>query len=244
MKKLIIMMVLGILLISMASAVVQFSQTDYYPVGFNHTTRTHASLFWYEGTYYGITDYIPDDEILEVYVGYSLYPQTWNTQNNDYEIVNCTFYINYFENLENQSYVMYSETITGEESDVLDKKYFVRLKNKDGFTSDIDCYFEDDDKRILDIPAEMVIVTPSYECKACQYYEWTLLQRDIEKARIIGENRVSVWDNIKGVVNLNYEVILAIFWFILILIALMGGGLIFVGIYWIFIYLRRLARDI
>lgn len=228
------------LLLNLSSAIITYQQKGIY-LNDSHTTRIHSLVFRTEGSYMGISDRISSDELLEVYVKYSLYPQTWNTQNPDYSINNCTFTINYFEHLSNISQEIYTRTINYSDTDVYDDKYFIKLKIGDGFTSDIDCYFQNTTSRILETPSEMIIVSPSWECKACQYYEWTILQRDIEKTQLVGRNSVTIWDFIKELITLNFEIILALFWLLLFIIFLGGIGLLFLGLYWAFLWVRNLA---
>lgn len=234
---------LALLIIQSASAVVSFYQETIFPSSSTHITRTANSVFWVYGSYGGSKDIIADDNLLEVEIDYSMYPKTWNEKNINYEIENCTFTINYFENKLNQSYVFYNETIDKTMSDVMGKKYFVRLNQKDGISVFMDCYFKDPSKRVLTIPIELDIKLPTYECKSCLYYNWAVQQRSIEKAKVVGNNAVTIWDYIKEMISLNFEIILALFWLLIMIIFLGAIGLIFIGLYWAVLFLRHLARS-
>ena len=94
----------------------------------------------------------------------------------------------------------------------------------------------------LDMPFQQQIVMPTWECKACQYYEWSLVEINIEKAKIIGENVVDTSKYIKKLFMLNFEILLALFWVLIILLLFAVIGMVFSGIYWIYIYLRSLVR--
>lgn len=255
MKKKITMISFGILLallmLSLASAVVSHYQEILKYSQDDHITRRVLSVFWVEGDLLSgsfgngaVRDEINSDELLEVEIDYSIYVQKWNTQNYDYAIENCTLTINYFENKGNGSYVFYERTINKTDSDVLDDKYFVRLNQKDGISVFMDCYFQDADKRSLITPTELSIKLPTYECKTCQYYEWSVQQRSIREAEIVGGNSVLIWSYIQEFLTFNFEIILALFWFMVIIITLMASGFIFLGIYFLFIFLRKIARDI
>lgn len=243
--------ILALLLISLVSSVTDhYQEVILYPEN-EHITRRVVSVFWlgfdFDSGFLGsgaVNDEITSDELLEVEIDYSIYIQRWNSANYNYAVQNCTLTINYFENKANESYIFYERTITKDDADILGDKYFVRLNQKDGLSAFMDCYFIDEDSRILDTPTELSIKLPTYECKTCQYYEWSVQQRDIGKARTIGENSVSVWNYIKKVIDLNFEIILALFWLILILMAIGGFGLVFFGIYWLFLYLRKISREI
>jgi len=234
---------LALLMINSASAIVQYAQRKSFPTNTTHITRTHASLFWSKAEIFA-TDNIRDGDLYEVYVQYSMYPKTWKEENYDYRVENCTLTINLFETLLNYSYPVYEETLTSEDNDIYNKKYFARLNKGDGFTADMDCYFFNDSLKIYDTPTELLIVTPSWECKECQFYEWSVQQRNIAKAELLGANTVTVWGYIKELGTLNYEIFLAVFWLILILIAIGGMGFVFLGIYWCFLFLRKIAKGI
>lgn len=245
--KLITLIIAFLLLANLSSAVVSFYQETIELPDDEHITRTANSVFWIAGAFPTdptVKDVITSDDLLEIEIDYSIYPQTWNDRSPDYEIENCTLTINYFENKLNQSYVFYEETVNKNESDILGKKYFVRVPQKDGISVFMDCYFANASQRILDTPTELTVRLPTYECKACQYYEWNVEQRDIAKAQTIGNNTVTIIDYIKEFFILNFELLLAVFWFILILLLFAGVGLIFIGMYGLFNWLRKIAREL
>jgi len=247
-NKIVMFAVVFLLLLNLSSALVSFYQEISYPFPSTHTTRISNSVFWVEG-WYGdypniVKDEIKDEDILEIEIDYSMYPKSWNAVNIGYEITNCTFTINYFAQKSNQSYVYYQETITGNDTDVMAKKYFVRVPMKDGISTWMECYYADETKRSLLTPTELDVKLPTYECKSCQYYEWSVQQRQVVKAQVIGENVVDVWTYIKELVILNFEIFIALFWFLMILILLVALSMIFIGIYYLFLFLRKLAMEI
>jgi hypothetical protein len=235
---------LALLIIQSVSAIVSFYQETIFLPDNPHITRTTNSVFWILGKYDGVKDIITDDSLLEVEIDYSMYPKTWNEKNINYEIENCTLTINYFENKLNESYVFYNETISKTDADLMGAKYFVRVPQKDGISVFMDCYFNNTSSRILSTPTELDIKLPTYECKSCQYYNWVVQQRSVEKAKVVGNNAVTIWDYIKELISLNFEIILALFWLLIIVIFLGAIGLIFIGIYWGFLWLRHLAKGI
>lgn len=251
-----------LLLLNLSSAIVSYYQETTLVYDNPHIVRNSNSVFWIDGIInivsptnwwdflfpdeppQKVKDEITTDELLEVEVDYSMYPQSWNNVSIGYEIANCTFTINYFAQKSNQSYVIYEETVTSEDADVMGKKYFVRLPVKDGISTFLDCYYIDETKRSLLTPTELDVKLPTYECKSCQYYQWSVEQRQIQKAKIVGENSVSVWAYIKGLVVMNFEIIIALFWFFLILVLLIAISLMFLGVFYLYLYLRKLAMEI
>lgn len=262
-NKIILFAVAFLLLLNLSSAIVSVYQQTSFPSASTHITRTSNSVFWIYGYYnietppnwwdflfppvltsQAVRDEIKSDELLEVEIDYSMYPQSWNAVNTGYDITNCSFTINYFAQKLNQSYVFYEEVVTENDTDVMAKKYFVRLPQRDGISVFMDCYFENESKRGLITPTELSIKLPTFECKSCQYYEWSVQQRQIVKAKLVGNNVVSIWSYIKDFVELNFEIILALFWFFLIAVLLIGISLMFIGIYYLFLFLRKLALEI
>jgi hypothetical protein len=120
----------------------------------------------------------------------------------------------------------------------------VRVPQKDGITAWMDCYFVNESARQLITPTELSIKLPTYECKSCQYYEWSVQQRHIAKAQIVGDNVVSVWGYIKTFIELNFEIIVALFWFLIIIITGVTISLFFIGIFYLFLFVRNMARNI
>lgn len=242
--KLISFAVVFLLLLNLSSAFVSFYQTRELSLVNPHQTRISNSVFWYEGQFEGVKDAITSDNLLEVEIDFSMYPQSWNTANPNFTIENCTLTMNYFESKLNNSYILYTTTTTKNDIDIFGDKYFVRLPQKDGISVFMDCYFTNESNRVLDTPTELSIKLPTYECKSCQYYNWLKDTRSVEKAKIVGRNAVSTWEYIRELVSLNFEIILALFWLLMILIFVGAIGIIFIAIYWVFLYLKNLSKRI
>ena len=240
MKNKIITLMLGILLlVTMANvSAVQYFQTKSF-IG-NDTTNLYASVFWDFGEL--TKENIKGGNPLQTYVLYNIYPSYWNLANPDYAVQTCNMTIRFFQYMDNSSRIIYNKEYTGATDDDPNAKYFVKLNKGDGYSVDVTCQFSGIRPDSLDIPADFSIVTPTWECKACQFYEWSLLEQDIAKAKVIGENTKDVVGFIKQLILLNFEIVLALFWLILIAVSFMGTSLIFVGIYWMFLYLRKVTK--
>lgn len=236
MKNIITIMLVFLLLISSVSAV-QYHQQRLYRDD-NLTTRIHSFVLWTDTIY--ADDYIKGDGNLEFYVWYNIYVKSWNSKTPDYEVESCNFFVRYNSNLGNESQVLINETYTENDEDLLNAKYFVTLEKGESALIDIDCKFKNN--RNIDTPADFNLVFPTWECKACQFYEWSVLERDIIKAEIIGANTIDVMEYIKDLVYLNFEIWIMLFWVILIQTALIPMSLIFVGIYFLFLTLKRIIK--
>jgi len=73
-------------------------------------------------------------------------------------------------------------------------------------------------------------------------YKWNLLEQQTAVTKNVGDNTLEVFDFIKKLVYLNFEILIAIFWLIMIGFVFLAFSLIFTGIYWLFLYLKRVAR--
>jgi len=241
MKNQIMLLMLGIILLTSIANVsaVQYFQDRYF-VG-NDTTRVHASLFWDIG--YLTPDHVTGGNKLQTYIYYNIYPADWNSQNAlNYSVQYCNIQINFFKEMDNSSTLIYNATYTSATDDIYNAKYFVELEQNDGYTADIDCKFAHQRPSRLELPADFSMVTPSWECKACQMYKWNLLEQQTAVTKNVGDNTLEVFDFIKKLVYLNFEILIAIFWLIMIGFVFLAFSLIFTGIYWLFLYLKRVAR--
>lgn len=208
----------------------------------NGTIQNHLVLFYSKG-HFGITDdYISGNNPYEVYFLYNIYVQKWNNDNPNYRVSKCDFIINYYGKLQNTSITLVNVSYNQSTADIMNGKYFVKLFDGDGVIADEICYFENESYNELYLPAEMQIVTPSWECKACQFYEWSLIERDVTKAQAIGDNVVVVSGYIKKLFLLNFETWLALFWLFLILMIFVAISFIFVGVYWLYLYLNNIMK--
>jgi len=174
----------------------------------------------------------------EFYFWYDIYISNWNKMNPDFFVDWCNFTIRQYPSLSNVSAFTYSNLFT---EDYNNAKYFLRLDDGDTAYADIECHFNSTNHSLY-IPATLQVVTPTWECQACQYYEWTLVERNIVKAREVGDNIVDVFDGMKNIISLNFEIWLAFFWIVLIVVAVHSTGLLFIGIIWLFAYMKNLIK--
>jgi hypothetical protein len=187
----------------------------------------------------GVDDFIKSNNAFEGYVWYSVYIQKWNNDNPDYQFEYCNLTIEQSTAVTNYSEV-YSINYTDADADVINAKYFVQLPDRSCATAYVRCKYEPFANRSgLDIPVNLNFVTPSWECKACQFYEWSLIEGDVVKAQEIGENVVQVSSYIKKLFLLNFEIWLALFWIFLILMIFVAIGMIFLLIYWLYLLMKR-----
>ncbi len=246
MKRLIIIM-MGILLmasmINLVDAEIQFFQQKLVNrnpsasgnpnESLTNTTTIHAFLDFKKET----NDFIKGDAPLEFYIQFDITIDTWNAVNPDFSVDTCNFTTRTFSGIQNAT-LDFNQVFTG---DNINDKHFVRLKSGELWVADIDCHFNGKNTS-LQIPANMQIVTPTFECKACQFFKWTQVEADIIKAESIGNNVVDVTNIIKEFIRLNFEILLTLFWIVLIVIAVHSTGLLFLGMIWMLGYLKSFTK--
>lgn len=189
-----------------------------------------------------VADYVSGNNPYEVYLLYNIYPKQFNIANPLQKVDNCNWVIYYWAKSSSNAVVVLNETYTEQTGDVSNAKYFMRLYDGDSLMADQICKFEDNTFDELSLPAEMQIVTASWECKACQYYEWSVQNKNIVKAKSIGENIVEISGYIKKFFKLNFEIWLSLFWIFLILMIFVALGFLFLSVYWIYKYLSGVIR--
>ena len=251
-KQIYLMLMIAIILfvipINLADARMTYWQTKYVSpfisnnITYNNTVRNHAFITYDAET----DDYISKGKPLEVYVSYRIENlASWNLANPIYAVDSCSFLIR--ENhyiLDSSGHIISSQQVnftqnyTEENSGYFELKHFVRLNNKDSFTVDLDCHFLNNFS--LDIPADFNIVMPTWECKECQLYEWAVTEVSLDKAQDLRLKTSNIFTYIKNLVDLNYQIWIAIFWIFLIIIFLFVIGLIFLGVYWFYLFLKNI----
>jgi hypothetical protein len=192
-------------------------------------------------------DYITGSNKLQVYLWWNSYIKSWNIAvrktNENYTIKYCNFKVQYIGHLATSPSILLNQNYTEADADVSHDKYFVTLSDGDTMLADITCYSNDTSYSDVSLqPMDMQLVTPTGECKTCQLYEWSVQQRDISKAKSIGDNVVTIANYIKQLFMLNFEIWLMLFWVFLILMVFVGIGLIFLGAYWFYVYLKKLTK--
>lgn len=232
MKKIILLMIAVFLIAGVVDARLQYHQQKYI-LG-NGTTRYNAFLT-YDKT---LEDYIKGNNQLEVYALYNTYIDDWNVNIGNYTVTRCNFQIFYYPTLTNISQTLIDVNITGNTGLT---KYFFTMNDGDSATIRFTCYFQEQVNQIK-IPASFQLITPTWSCKACQLYEWSVQYREIVKAESTGNNSNDILGYIKSIFLLNVEIVIYLFWTFLILMIFVSLSFIFLGMLWLYSYIMRLSK--
>lgn len=243
MKKIIISMFALLLLINFISAGSQFYMTKndlgdkiiQNRITFCYDKRMSVVLG-------DISDNVQGDNFYESYFLYSVYVKKWNQDNPNYMIDYCNMSVYQSSRITNYTSIFYSY-FTQADSDLSNLKYFLRMKDGDCVIAEQQCKYNlYANVSNLDIPIDMQLVTSTWECKACQRYENSILSRSIDKTNAINTNTISVSTFIKNLILLNFEILLMIFWVFMILLLFVSVGLIFLIFWWMYFYIKEISK--
>ena len=241
-KQILLAIVFVILLLPMISASFQYFQTRN---NLGNGTITNRLTLGYSKGGYGLSndnDYVSGNNPFETYIQYSVYVKTFNNANPNFKVDYCNLKIQYWGKLNNNPTTIFEKNFTDKDSDTSKAQYFFQLFDGDQAIAQETCYYQNLSFNQLLMPMEMQMVTPTNQCKSCQYYEWTKQEADVLKTASVGDNIVKIANYIYQIVIINFEIILALFWIFLILVLFLGVGLIFTGIFWLYIYLNRVIK--
>jgi hypothetical protein len=214
------------------------------------TNNLTTTLFY--SVAYTPTNY--DDVLNQPYESYILYSSNindWNIANPQNQVRDCNFsvyYSSYRSQLLHQGNLSAPDQILLYNADFIgnypSNKYFVRLNPKDVYTTQMTCTFLNSQSRTIDIPVTISIVTPTWECQACQYYQWTQDQIKLTVASTLSGYTSKNVGYIASLFRMFYEIAIYAFWVALILLLLLSVSLIFYGIYWVYSYFMKQARQL
>jgi hypothetical protein len=164
--------------------------------------------------------------------------KSWNLDNPNYYVNNCTLNSRIWHIGENDTY--YDTTlIFNYDVDYANAKEFYFLSDGDTIFIDMKCYFNSTAPSSSQMPTSMQITTPTWKCKACQYYDWAVTEKTIMKAGDVSDKTTQVMTFIKQIIFLNFEMWVILFWILIILLFFISIGLIFAGVYWVFMYMKN-----
>jgi hypothetical protein len=235
MRKELLLILFAIFLINSVSASEYFQEKVLLPD--NITSRTFAFTDYVETN----EDSIVNGQTYDTYILYNSNIATWNSLNPNATVYYCTLKVNYLT-VSNYTNIIFEQNIT---SDIINRKFFVKLKLKDAYQVYADCIFATPQGRTLanlGMPLDFAIVTPTAECKACQYYLWSRDEIKLQKSIIVSSYSTKNIGYIKGFFAIFYDFAIMGFWVLMILLLLFSVGLIFFAIHWLIKYLEKTVK--
>ena len=224
-------------------------------------TRNYARISYTEEQYitYGIfgipfhheiDNFVPRGQPYQAYLTYGLQPlNEWNSQYPYSTIDYCTIIVkewhlvNTADGGEDWSVVTsLNKTFTTQDTGVTEGSFrqFFILNKGDFARIYFDCHFTGTNLTIS-TPTRMTITAPTYECKACQYYEEFKKSFDDVIGDAIETYTQRILGNIHLFIGWNFELVILGFWLAQIIAFLGIIGIIFLGLWWVWRFLKRMA---
>jgi len=197
-------------------------------------------------------NYIPKGQPSQLYVQYGLQPLAdWNSQYPNSTIDYCIMRIKETHQLKTKDgYIpnivwSLNRTFTTEDIAVAENQFrqFVILYPYEYAEVYADCHFIGENQTII-TTLTFKIVAPTWNCKPCQYYQNFKANFDdlIGDAIEININRIN--DNTKLILGWNIELWMTLFWIIRIIMLFAVISAIFLGLYWVWTFIKTIAKKV
>lgn len=184
----------------------------------------------------------------QTYISYHTNIESWNNQvlaqNLTSSVKYCTLSVEFQNSFSNGTTLIYQINITDDQPN---GQYFVNSNLLNSYYTRADCVFDTPqglDDAGTSMPMDFTIVTPTYQCRACQFYNWMNSIVQSERALTLQDYTTANLGYISSFFGLVYEIFYIGFWVFLILLLLTSIGLIFLGMYWAYNLLFKLSRKI
>src|SRR4030067_97402 len=196
MEKGCLLILIVLFVIPFTSAEVEYIQNKLFIFGegiFGYSTILNSAFLRYDKSE---SDFVANNNPLEVSVNFRTYLQKWNNSTESLDVDWCNIAVIYVNSLSDNVTVLYNRTFYPNESDIDSDDFFVKLQDKDIMRTVASCHFVNvqtlNPLYDLDMPLDFNLNTPTWECKACQFYEWEQRIRDVDKAVLLGDNTHTV----------------------------------------------------
>jgi hypothetical protein len=185
----------------------------------------------------------------QIYITYGLEPiADWNANHPDNQIDWCMIDIGethyYGQHLQNYTITQYSTLFTADNTTVTPDsfRHFIEFNEQDRANATFDCHFTG--IPTIQTPISLSASTPTWECKACQSYNYYKSHLDDAIGEGIETFTRQIETNIKDFIKLIINISITIFWIIKIMFVVGVIGIIFIGIWWIYIFIRHLIMKV
>lgn len=123
---------------------------------------------------------------------------------------------------------------------------YLKLKNRDSLVTDIRCFYNDSDY-LYDqnfLGGRGGIYLPANKCGDCEEYTLEELSDEIERTDEIIIEKTRIYNLIQSVMDFNFQIWLYVYWIIKLTLFLAGIGLLFYGVYHLYLFIRDIERKI
>jgi hypothetical protein len=125
-------------------------------------------------------------------------------------------------------------------------KVTINMRDRDSLTADMTCHYTNSSTLYIEnvLVGRFTTFMPSFECEGCTQYSLEELSYQTEKNEEITANELAIYDKIQTALSWNFQIWLIISWIIKIAFVLIAVGLIFAGVYYFYIFLKNIGREI
>jgi hypothetical protein len=253
-NKIIILMTAIFLLISIAS--ISGEEYLWNSVSLDYTDQTvnNHAFYWFDDTSETHAGMQKDIPITFYYVVQQL-PYNLTNGNVDW----CNLTITHFRNIYGIFFIPFTEISTSIINTTIETQnvYFttapvtsgqitINVRKSDTLNADMKCHYEN----VSDLYEDNILVgqittyMPSFECNGCSQYDFEQLTYETENAESITQNQLEIYDRVQTVIDWDFQIWLILSWVIKIAFLLLAVGLIFLGVYFFYQFLRKLSENI
>jgi hypothetical protein len=257
-NKMIILMSAIILLISIGSVISEEYLWTTFNIDPDESTTNRHSFYWFEDTSPTGIGANKDIPITFYYVVQSL-PYTLDDGTVDW----CNFTISHFKNIYGGLSYIYGGGISFlsnySTATEIQNFYFdgsltsgvvlINVRSRDTITADMICHYTN----LTDLydPYEQSLFIgmfttymPSFECEKCEDYDFEQLTYNTDNAEDITQNQLEIYDRIQTAIDWDFQIWIILSWVIKIVFLLLAVGLIFSGVYFFYIFLKKISQEI
>jgi hypothetical protein len=172
----------------------------------------------------------------------------------------CNFTITQYKNEYGTEYIAWQGFVGGEYLDTtveIDNYYFANttassgqlsydLKDKDSLIIDMKCHYTDANSTFADsvLFGRFTTYFGAYECDDCEEYSLEELSNEIERNEQATAEGTEIYEKIQYVIDMNYNLWLIASWLIKIAFVFTALGLVFGGVYWLYLLFKNIEREI
>jgi hypothetical protein len=220
----------------------------------DQTVNQHA-FYWFEDT---SASGIGNNKDIPITFYYTVQQLPYNLTNGNVDWCNLT--ITHFRNIYGTQFVAFEGFFGGELLNTtieIQNVYFttapvtsgqitVNIRSRDTINADMKCHYEN----VSDLYEDNILVgmlttyMPSFECMGCDKYDFEELSNQITSEEAITLNEVAIYERIQTAIDWNFQIWLILSWVIKIVFLLLAVGLIFSGVYFFYIFLKKISQEI
>ena len=258
MKKYLILMIGMIFLLAITNVLAEEYLWTTFNINSDEQTTNRYAYYWFEDTSPTGIGANKDIPITFYYVVQSL-PYTLNDGTVDW----CNFTISHYKNIYGSLTAIYGgglsflsnfSTATETQSYYFDGSLtsgivLINVRSRDTITTNMKCHYTN----LTDLydPYEQSLFIgmfdtymPSYECGKCEGYDFEQLTYNTDNAENITQNQLAIYNRLQTVIDWDFQIWLILSWIIKIVFLLLAVGLIFAGIYYFWIFLKKISEEI